>query len=122
MREVDRRFKVQAESLPEIKRGLRNEAERLSDEGVRFQGHVVWPGNLLNAVLCWFLDLGPAERERIAAVGMRAFEEHLASDQPAPFGRSAGGDPDPVPRVTSGHGPGPLVKPPPKSNRGTRRA
>jgi hypothetical protein len=85
-RETDSLNRLLGDSLEEIKGGLEDEARRLSRaQRMRFGGHKIWPGNLLNFLACWYLSQSPEERRRIAAVGMGIFAEHLESERPIPF-------------------------------------
>lgn len=117
-REVDYKFRVHADSIFEIKRGLDDEAKRLKDDRLK-QGYMVWPANLLNYLLCYYLGLSDAEKRRIAEEGMREFQRHLASDEPIPFnppdGSDSGGTPGAAPGRTvvgtEGAGSSDLTKP-----------
>jgi hypothetical protein len=84
MRPFNKNIRIYADSLTEIKRGLARAAERVTDEGERYAGHVVKPGNLLNALVVWFLKLPPDEQGRIAREGLASLQAVQDSD-PAPI-------------------------------------
>lgn len=85
MRKTAPTYKIQADSIVEVRRGIRDEAERLTDEGIRHLGVVLRPANLTNALMTWYLGLEPDKREAIAREGLRLFESRLMADSKAPF-------------------------------------
>lgn len=92
MRNITREKKIQANSLAEIRRGLRDEAERLADSGMKGDSKAAPAAYLLNWCVCWFLSLPAEERLRIAQEGKAILDGRRGSDKPVWFG--SGGDPD----------------------------
>lgn len=93
MRKISTRTNVSAPSLVEVRRALRDERDRLSDEtavdmliGAEFGQRVAPPAYLVNWVLCWFLTRPADQREQITREGRKIFDVHLASDRPIGFG------------------------------------
>ncbi len=86
MRQITPKKKIQASSLEEIRRGLRDEAERLGDLGMKGQDKVSVAAYLINWCVCYVLNKPPEERLRIAQEGKAILDAHLDSDVPFPFG------------------------------------
>ncbi len=89
MREITRDKKIQASSLKEIRNGLRDEAERLGEMGLKGKDKASTQAYLLNWMVCWVLDKPPEERLRIAQEGKAILDAHRAKE-PFPFGSDSG--------------------------------
>jgi hypothetical protein len=75
--------KIQANSLPEIRKAWWQATVDLSDDAEcqRIDG-TLRDGNLLNAFVLWCLMRPRAERDRIAREGLRAFDFLRQRDEP----------------------------------------
>ncbi len=93
MRKIARDKKIQANSLSEIRRGVRDEAERLADLGMKGEGRAARPAHILNWWVCYMLSLPAQERTRIARAGQQTLDRLTSSDQPIPFDMIFNGDP-----------------------------
>jgi hypothetical protein len=85
--------RLSAETLESIKNRWDDESTRLGRAPIRLkcEGHVVYPGNILNALVCWYLEQPPADRERIAREGLACYEVAIAGPgSDALSGHSAG--------------------------------
>ncbi len=89
MRHITKTKNVSFASLTEIRRGLRDEAERLADDlGLKGGGprsRAAASAHLLNWVSCYLLSLPTERRNAIATAGKAIFEAHAASDEPFDF-------------------------------------
>ncbi len=95
MRKIDRmsrtlsdEYKLQGNSLPEIRRAWEQAVLDLKDE-VRDVAGSLRPGNLLNAFVLHCLIQSPQARLEIARFGLRAFEFLKDRDQPVDLTRTS---------------------------------
>lgn len=91
MRKIESGSKIEAQSLLEIKRGVRDEAERLGDQlKIRVEGDSgqrrPTVANTINWWACWMLTQPLEVRNRIAVEGKAIFDAHAQSDEPVAFG------------------------------------
>lgn len=89
MRQLGKARRLQADSDPEVVRDFARAAIDL--EGVlRFNGRVLKPGPLLNALAVWWLSRDEAERLEIAREGLTLLEAKLT---PGPIESAPAGPP-----------------------------
>ncbi len=91
MRNFTKSHKLQADSLVEIKRGLIRASESLTDSGARYNTRPIKPGNLLNALVVWFLRQSPADQSRIAREGLASLQQIQDSETAVAIAHSVGG-------------------------------
>ncbi len=75
-------YKFQADSIPEVDRGIEDEKVRLVHAGKKHGGRAIREAHVLNAWACYMLSLPPGERTRAYEEGMAIYEGRLASERP----------------------------------------
>ena len=92
MRQISKSKQISVPSLAEIRRAVRDEAERVGDElglkGGSDRQRVAASSHLVNWWLCYMLRLPVEERNRITREGKIIFDRHIAEDTPRGFGES----------------------------------
>lgn len=85
-------YRLTADSLREIRRGLQKETDRVSDDlewdwegGVENAPKTLRPAHLINGLLTWFLGLPEATRTAILRDGLDLYIGRLDGDPAAPF-------------------------------------
>lgn len=74
-------YKIQAQSIPELKDGFDAISKRIARE-IQFRGRKLRTGPLLNAVVVHYLRLSEEEQMRIAREGLAVYESLLDLDRP----------------------------------------
>jgi hypothetical protein len=87
--------KFQAKSCPEIRDGIADEAKRLRRNGLKWV-YKISHGPLLNALIAWYMDQTPAQREKIAREGLEALTAILSKPYEAPGSAPAPANPSKV--------------------------
>ncbi len=96
---ADKRYRLTADSLREIRRALAKETDRVSDDlewnwegGVEGAPKTLRPAHLLNALATWFMGRSTEERTAILKEGLTLYIARLDGDPAAPFGSVDRGD------------------------------
>jgi hypothetical protein len=99
-RKADKSYRITADSLREIRRGMTKETDRLSDDlGMDWEGGVegatktLKPAHLINALATWFLGRPEAERTAILQEGLALYIARLDGLTAAPFASIPRGEP-----------------------------
>jgi hypothetical protein len=79
MKRFTRKYRLQADSLPEITGEFDEIATRMA-RSVTFDGGKLRNGHLLNALVLWFNELKPKERESIAMTAISRLEKAMEED------------------------------------------
>ncbi len=76
------KYKVQADSIADVKSALHACARRLADRDVKFRGRVLRTGPLLTALVVHFLALSDEAQDAVAENGLQRLESLMAEESP----------------------------------------
>ena len=88
---ADKRYRLTADSLKELRRGLTRETDRIIDLGWDWEGGIegapktLRPAHLMNALATWFLGRSLDERTAILQEGLTLYIRRLDGDPAAQF-------------------------------------
>jgi hypothetical protein len=74
---TDKSAQIQTPSFPGLITLWEYETARLHSEGIRLRGRKLWKGNLINALLAWFLDQDEDKRTDLARKMIQALDPWL---------------------------------------------
>ena len=85
MRKFTERYKLTAQSLKEIREGVKAATKRLADLDVTVDGHIIAQSNTINIAVLYYLKHSEADQDRIGKELAPELERHKGSLTPLPI-------------------------------------